>query len=209
MPYPALQQAGHRCGPVLGNIHPHLRCTRDSNRFNASPVGAKTTTSTGRFDIHPENASFCSSCSSATLRRSPQQISDLFQRAERVHCASLTRAEASTSSTIVVHDAGIDGMLPSTTQLLKEEVVDVVANLVFDVAVVLPADLAVVLNDLAHLERDIGGKFRVSDAGLIEVAPRETPECLRMAVIPKSRWRGMLLSWRCCTLSRSSRILVR
>ena len=84
-------------------------------------------------------------------------------------------------------------MLPSTTQLLKEEVVDVVANLVFNVAVVLPADLTVVLNDPADLNRDIGGKFRVSDAGVIEVAPCQTPECLRMTVIPKSRWRGIAI----------------
>ena len=63
-------------------------------------------------------------------------------------------------------------MLPSTKQFLKEEVVDVVANLVFDVAVVLPAYLAVVLNYPAHLDCDIGGKFRVSDARFIEVPPR-------------------------------------
>ena len=56
-------------------------------------------------------------------------------------------------------------MPPTSAQLLKEEVVDIVPDLVFDVAVVLPSYFAVALNNLAHLDRDVSRKFRIADAG--------------------------------------------
>src|ERR1700733_6537077 len=53
----------------------------------------------------------------------------------------------------------------------------------------LPADLAPVLDDLAHLQRNIRGEIGITDARLFQVAPGEAPEGLRVAVIPKPRRR--------------------
>gem|GEM_PF-5481494 len=69
-------------------------------------------------------------------------------------------------------------MIPTIAQLFEEEVVNVIPDLVFDVPVILPADLPMTLNDLAHLDGYVRCKLRVGNTSLIKVAPGKAPEHL-------------------------------